>query len=184
MNKLLELQKNIGKITKDSTNPFFKSAYFDINGLLDVLKPELNKLDLTVIQPLTNINGKMALKTIIKDGDVLLLEETVSLPENNDPQKMGSIITYFRRYALQSLFLLQAQDDDGNSASSGHEELVEKLVTNASKGIGSSIEDYQMIEDDPVAKRKINEAKKEYNRSPEAKSKIVPRVAKENDLDL
>jgi hypothetical protein len=38
------------------------------------------------------------------------------LPENSDPQKMGSTITYFRRYALQSLFLLQAEDDDGHSA--------------------------------------------------------------------
>jgi hypothetical protein len=30
---------------------------------------------------------------------------------------MGSAITYFRRYALQSLFALEAVDDDGNVAS-------------------------------------------------------------------
>lgn len=34
-----------------------------------------------------------------------------------DPQKMGSAITYYRRYALQSLFLLRAEDDDANVAS-------------------------------------------------------------------
>jgi len=30
-----------------------------------------------------------------------------------DPQKMGAVITYYRRYALQSLFLLEAEDLDG-----------------------------------------------------------------------
>ena len=38
------------------------------------------------------------------------------LPDLQDPQKMGSAITYYRRYALQSLFLLQTQDDDGEGA--------------------------------------------------------------------
>jgi len=40
----------------------------------------------------------------------------VPLPEAPDAQKYGSAITYFRRYALQSLFLLEAEDDDGNNA--------------------------------------------------------------------
>jgi hypothetical protein len=40
------------------------------------------------------------------------------LPETVDAQKAGSAITYFRRYALQSLLALEAEDDDGNTASS------------------------------------------------------------------
>jgi hypothetical protein len=39
------------------------------------------------------------------------------LPEINDPQKLGSAITYYRRYTLQSLLALQAEDDDANLAS-------------------------------------------------------------------
>ena len=68
MDKILKIQSEIGVLVKDQTNPFFKSKYMDINGLLD-------------------------------------------------PQKMGSAITYYRRYALQSLFLLRAEDDDANSSS-------------------------------------------------------------------
>jgi len=30
---------------------------------------------------------------------------------------MGSAITYFRRYAIQSMLLLQAEDDDANTVS-------------------------------------------------------------------
>ena len=43
-----------------------------------------------------------------------MLGSTITLPDLTDPQKMGSAITYYRRYSLQSLFLLQAEDDDGN----------------------------------------------------------------------
>jgi len=115
--KLLNVQKEVGAITKDSTNPFFKSQYFDINGLLTALKPILNEQGLVVLQPLTEINGRLALETLVIDeesGDQI--KSITVLPENPDPQKMGSAITYFRRYALQSFFLLQAQDDDGNDA--------------------------------------------------------------------
>ena len=115
--KLLNVQKEVGAITKDSTNPYFKSQYFDINGLLAELKPILNEQGLIVLQPLTEINGKLALETLVIDeasGDQI--KSITVLPENPDPQKMGSAITYFRRYALQSFFLLQAQDDDAESA--------------------------------------------------------------------
>jgi hypothetical protein len=35
----------------------------------------------------------------------------------HDPQKLGSAITYAKRYALQALFALPSEDDDGNKAS-------------------------------------------------------------------
>lgn len=116
--KILAFQKSVGAITKDSTNPFFHSRYFDINGLINEIKPELNKAGLVILQPLANLDGRPALKTILMDADTgEQIESATILPENADPQKMGSIITYFRRYALQSLLLLQAEDDDANAAS-------------------------------------------------------------------
>lgn len=117
MDKILKIQEEIGKLSKDKTNPFFKSSYFDINQLLAQLSPLLIKHGITVLQPLTNIDGKPALQTIVYDEGKEILKEIVPLPENTDPQKMGSAITYYRRYALQSLFLLQAEDDDANTAS-------------------------------------------------------------------
>ena len=38
----------------------------------------------------------------------------LKLPDINDPQKLGSAITYYRRYTLASLLALQAVDDDAN----------------------------------------------------------------------
>ena len=121
--KLLVVQKKIGAISKDSTNPFFKSKYFDINKLLDVVKPIMNEEGLLLLQPLSNIDGIASIKTIIIDvetGDTI--ENNTPLTQINDSQKMGSAITYFRRYSLQSLLGLQAEDDDGNKASKKKEE--------------------------------------------------------------
>lgn len=119
--KLLQFQQAVGKISKDSTNPFYKSKYFDINKLLEEVKPILNELGLVLVQALSHINGKPAIKTELYDVDNTeqfpLLSSTTPLPENTDPQKMGSTITYYRRYAIQTLLCLQADDDDGNLAS-------------------------------------------------------------------
>ena len=52
--KLFEAKKEIGKISKDSNNPFYKSKYFDINQLLEHVEPILQKHDLLLVQPILN----------------------------------------------------------------------------------------------------------------------------------
>jgi hypothetical protein len=54
--------------------------------------------------------------TVIQKGDEKL-EASLRLPEIQDPQKIGSAITYYRRYTLTSLLALAAEDDDANVAS-------------------------------------------------------------------
>ena len=127
--KLLNVQREVGAIAKDASNPFFKSNYFDINGLLKELKPILNKEGLVVLQPLTELNGKLALATLVIDAESgeKISESICPLPETQDAQKAGSAITYFRRYSLQSLFLLEAKDDDGNDASMGGQGTTQKV---------------------------------------------------------
>jgi hypothetical protein len=65
------------------------------------------------------MNGtNMTIKTRLTLANVPLefVESETILPSMNDPQKQGSAITYFRRYALQSLLALEAEDDDANLA--------------------------------------------------------------------
>ncbi len=113
--KLFALQQEIGAISKDAKNPFFKSSYFDINSLLKNLKPLLGKYKLVLHQPI--IKGEV--HSIIKcvDTNEITDPSSLELPDISDPQKLGSCITYFRRYTLVSLLGLQADDDDGNLAS-------------------------------------------------------------------
>ena len=117
--KLLEVQKELGAVKKDKKNPFFSSNYADINKFIEVVKPILNKHGLVLIQPLSNIEGQPAIRTILVDGESGDMMEDVMpiILKDNDPQKVGSAITYYRRYALQSFLFLEAEDDDGNKAS-------------------------------------------------------------------
>lgn len=112
--KLYECKKEIGKISKDSTNPFFKSKYFDINALLEHVEPILQKHGLLLLQP---ILGDAVISEIIDIETGEKVESEVGLTALTDPQKRGSEITYYRRYTLQSLLGLQAEDDDANKAS-------------------------------------------------------------------
>jgi len=112
--KLLKVQAELGAVKKGKENPFFKSHYADINDYLEVVKPILTKHGFILLQPISGTN----LKTVLIDAESgEKLETEATLPINPDPQKQGSIITYFRRYAIQSLFALQAEDDDGNKVS-------------------------------------------------------------------
>ena len=43
-----------------------------------------------------------------------LAKSSLELPNLTDPQKIGSAISYYRRYTLSSLLGLQAEDEDGN----------------------------------------------------------------------
>ena len=113
--KIAEAKKEIGKISKDQTNPFYKSKYFDINSLIKQLNPLLAKHKLLLVQPILD---NMVLSRIICIDNGGSIDSSLTLPEINDPQKLGSAITYYRRYTLASLLGLQAVDDDGNLASS------------------------------------------------------------------
>ena len=50
--KLFNLQQEIGTISKDASNPFYKSKYFDINHLIKQLQPLLKKHRLLLMQPI------------------------------------------------------------------------------------------------------------------------------------
>jgi len=134
--KLLEAQKKIGSIKKDKTNPFFKSKYADINAYIDEVKPVLNECGLIILQPLVVKKGENFINTLIIDGETgEKVDSLVKLPDNPDPQKMGSVITYFRRYAIQSMLFLQAEDDDANKAANKAQEVNPAASTIPKRGV-------------------------------------------------
>ena len=114
MKRILEIKKQIGNLSKNSENPFFKSAYLDLTELLNHIEPLLWEHNLVLIQPI--LDGKVC-SIIMDEGGKTLVESHIDLPDINDPQKLGSAITYYRRYTLKSLLAIAEVDDDGNKAS-------------------------------------------------------------------
>jgi len=112
--KLFNLQQEIGTISKDAKNPFYKSKYFDINSLIKQLQPLLKKHRLLLLQPIEEDMVVSKLLCVDGGGGVV---SGLKLPEITDPQKILACITYYRRGTLTSLLGLQSEDDDGNTAS-------------------------------------------------------------------
>ena len=112
--KIFRIQNEIEAIIKDAKNPYFKSNYADINAMLEQLQPLLNKYKVVIEQPM--IDGKVfTILTCVETGDSK--QSCLELQPLSDPQKLGSVITYYRRYTLQGLLGIRTKDDDANAAS-------------------------------------------------------------------
>jgi hypothetical protein len=107
-------------VPKDSTNPHFKSKFASLDGIVERTKPVLAKHDLAIVQGTSeSAPGTVCVTTMLvhKSGEYLLTSVTVPLVKN-DPQGVGSAITYGRRYGFAAILSLAAdEDDDGNSSS-------------------------------------------------------------------
>ena len=128
MKRILEVQKEIGNLSKSSKNPFFKSAYLDLNDLLNAVHPLLHEKNLMLIQPI--VDNKVV-SAIVDEGGETLISSELPLPDIKDPQKLGSCITYYRRYTLKSLLAIAEKDDDGNEASKPEPKELPVLVINS-----------------------------------------------------
>lgn len=120
--KIAEIQKEIGKMQKDTKG--YNYQYFDINQLLEKLKPLLEKNNLVLIQPIEFGEVRSIIKDIENDVEI---SSALKLPEGVKPQDMGSAITYYRRYTLVSLLAIEAEDDDGAKATKKE---VKKIINN------------------------------------------------------
>jgi hypothetical protein len=112
--KLWKAKQEIEAVKKNAKNPHFKNNYADINAIIEAVEPVLLKYNLILIQPIQD--GKV-FSMIVDCETGISVDSWMDLPPITDPQKIGSAVTYFRRYTLQSLLSLQAEDDDANTAS-------------------------------------------------------------------
>lgn len=110
-----------GEITgalKDSKNPFFKSSYADLASCWDACRGPLSKNGLAVIQTTQEYpDGVKVLTTLAHKSGQWIRGELPMKPTKNDPQGIGSCLTYARRYALAGIVGLAQIDDDANAAS-------------------------------------------------------------------
>ena len=114
LTKISTIKSSIGALSKNANNPFFKSKYLDLGEILLNLEPLLEANQMLLLQPIIN---DCVVTQIYDLESSQVIESSIKLPALTDAQKIGSAITYYRRYSLQSLLSLQTEDDDGNKAS-------------------------------------------------------------------
>jgi hypothetical protein len=106
------------EIYKTADNPFYKSKYADLPEVLRIVHPELKKAGLTIIQsaPMSDHIINVITRIIHVSGEWIEIDCCVPADKagKSDAQTAGSAITYGRRYGINALLNLAAEDDDGN----------------------------------------------------------------------
>jgi hypothetical protein len=114
---LVKAQAQIKAAIKDSTNPHFRSKYADLSSVVDAVKEPLLKQGITFLQGIADADNGVAVETMLLHTSGEWISSTLKIPASKqDAQGYGSAITYGRRYGLQAMCGVPAEDDDGNAA--------------------------------------------------------------------
>ena len=118
---LVKCQTQIKVALKESANSHFKNRYADLTSVMLACKDALAANNLAVLQ-LSRIHESgtpvLVTRIIHSSGEHVEGEFPLVCKDPNDPQKLGSAVTYARRYALAAALGITADDDDGQAASS------------------------------------------------------------------
>jgi hypothetical protein len=111
---------NVSEVTRSHTaqTGSYAYTYATIGDVLREVRRVCTPEGLAVMQHVSTDDTRLAVTTVIvhSSGQTMPMS-TVTWPMPRDPQTMGGIITYLRRYSLVSIFSIATEDDDGAAAS-------------------------------------------------------------------
>ncbi len=127
---LAKAQGEMNGALKDANNPHYNSKYADLGSIWNACRTPLSKNELAVIQTTSMYDGQLMLVTTLGHSSgqwmrgVLPIKYNESATEINKYgkeikvnalQKLGSCLTYLKRYALGAIIgVAPEEDDDGN----------------------------------------------------------------------
>jgi len=114
---LCKAQSQMGGAAKSADNPFFKSKYADLGSVVHAIKQPFADNGLSYVQFPISTNSAIGVVTRLMHESGEWMEQDYYLPlQKLDPQAAGSAITYARRYSLQAVAGIPAEDDDGEGS--------------------------------------------------------------------
>lgn len=126
---LAKAQGEMSGAKKGANNPFFSSRYADLASVIGAIREPLASNGLAHVQiPGSDVHGLYVETTLMhSSGEWIRGKLYMRIPDRWDkeakqwvsgdtPQGRGSAISYARRYAIQAMVGLEAEDDDGNRA--------------------------------------------------------------------
>ncbi len=132
---LVKAQAGITGVAKDGNNPIFRSKYITLDSILLAVRPVLSQYNIFLTQSVhdysTTADGvitSVTVRTSLLHSSGEWIANEVTVPVNPavdrngkvqavDAHRIGSSITYGRRYSLSALLGIGEDDDDGNTAS-------------------------------------------------------------------
>jgi hypothetical protein len=117
---LVALQAEVQGLGKTAKNDHFKNTYAPLDEVMDAALPLLTKNKLSLMQwPITVGNEHFLHSVLAHESGVSMQSDIKLLLVKQDPQGLGSALTYTRRQSVMAILGLSAkdEDDDGNKAS-------------------------------------------------------------------
>ena len=114
---LSKAQGVMSGVIKDASNPIYNSKYATLAASWDAVRGALSANGLAIVQTCDNGDNSIIVETTLLHSSGQWVSGSISGGTvKADPQGIGSLITYFRRYGLQAICGLAPEDDDGNAA--------------------------------------------------------------------
>lgn len=123
-------QGKLGSASYDARNKFLDNQYATIGSFIETAKPVLAECGLAVSQSVTGTGDVVGVTTVLMHKSGQWIEDTVTLPVGDEKGKSraqvaGSIVTYLRRYAYQSILGMYSADDDDDGGG-GHRQVAQR----------------------------------------------------------
>lgn len=117
---IVKLQAKVKAMEKTAKNDHFKNTYAPLDEVMDKALPLLAEQKLALMQWPITVGQEHFLHTVLlHDSGTSMQSDIKLLLTKQDPQGLGSALTYTRRQTVMSILGLSAkdEDDDGNKAS-------------------------------------------------------------------
>lgn len=117
--QLMKAKSTMGSVVrKDASNPFHKSKYATLGAHLELSETVLHDHGLLMLHTPNIINNQHILvATLYHPESGQWIKSYLPLPNPKaDSQGIGASLTYMRRYSINSMLGLNAEDDDGETA--------------------------------------------------------------------
>ena len=173
---LNKAQAEMSGAKKSAKNPFFKSNYANLEEVINCVKEPFADNGLSFVQfPISGDGVAGVETTIMHESGEFISGEFMLKCSKNDPQGMGSAITYARRYGLQSACGIPSEDDDGNAASAKKPAMTAKEASNKindAKTVDALVKVWNSLPIDLKQNESVIQSKNEQ------KSTLAPTAAK------
>ena len=118
---MVKVQQALEPVAKNADNPFTKSKYATLSQVMEGCRKALSDNGIWVYQftqPSEPTVITLVTKLIHAESEQWVASHLTIPTTKHDPQTIGSLLTYMRRYSLSVLVgVVSEEDDDGNAAS-------------------------------------------------------------------
>lgn len=114
---LSKAQREMLPASKYAENPYFNSHYSTLSEVWEACREPLAKHGLSVLQLTDFEEGKLIIETVLLHSSGEWISGRLAMViTKNDPQSLGSLISYGRRYSLAGCVGVTSADDDAEGA--------------------------------------------------------------------